>query len=202
MAKILSRSGASLADIYDVAGSIAGIDCLETRELGIIHEMGATVASERFSSEIRRFDTGALNQNTTFDVVQTNLPAGIWRVLGIIVLANTNVRSLTAQVSLRDPTAGREVPVYVWDSTNDVQSVVRIVENGAAAANFESLVPAHVRLPSIGVGAGQPLQVSEIAFRGLTSGFGAGTVQHIALVHICFSQITGLSSRGLPIPSW
>ena len=45
MVKILSQAGISLADLYNVEGSIAGIEQLDTRELPIVHEMSGTIFS-------------------------------------------------------------------------------------------------------------------------------------------------------------
>ena len=205
--KILSKSGDSLADVYDVEGSIAGIDELETNELGIVHEMGATVFSERFGAEIVRLATGDLSQNTAFDTTLTTPPPNIYRVLGVLVLMSTTARLTYVQVSLRDPTTGREMPIFMWEGSEDQETNLRIVENNGAAANAIALRSRFGPQPvqTLGVSDGQPRRVGEeIVFRGLTAGFGAGTVEGIALVHLGITEVagSGLSSRGLPVPSW
>jgi len=204
--KILSQSGNSLADLYDVEGSVAGIDSLETRELPIVHEMASTVFSERCSGAIRIAQTAALAQNAAADVVLTDLPSGVWRILNVVVFADVNARTSSAQVSLREPIVGREIPIFAWDSTNDVQTNIRIVEDGAAAANVFVHVSNFMNVPTMGIGAGQPQRVGEIAFRVLTSAFGAGTVTMTALIYLALSAIGGVpgntTSRGLPVPSW
>jgi len=207
MVKILSQAGNSLADIYDVEGSVAGIDQLETSELPIVHEMGATVLSERLSGNIRRQSTGAIAQSTAWDIEITNFPSGIWRVLGIQVLTDAG-RVNFAQVSLRDPRDQREIPLWFFDSTNDQVDDIRIEDNAGGAGNTFMLVPINkgsMGLPSMAIGTGQPQRVGDIAFRGLTTAFGAGDVTVVALIHIAFSQVGGLGgidNRGLPVPSW
>jgi len=206
MVKILSRSGDSLADTYNVVGSVAGIEQLETRELPIVHEMGATLFSERFSTTIRRQVSGALNQSNNFDVVITNLPAGISRIFGVAVfvpVAEAGRVSL-AQVSVRDPTSGRELPIWLWSSVAGSEVTARLEDNAGGVATVSILRPAQPleAIPSILTGRGQPQRVSDIAIRAETLAFGAGTVTITALVYIGFSQVGGISSRGLPVPSW
>ena len=202
MVKILAQAGNSLADIYDAEGSIAGIEALETRELPIVHEMGHTVFSERLGGTIRRLATAGIAQSTAFDVVLSNLPEGPWRVLGVTVLADIAARVGFASIALRSDGQDREVPIYVWDSTNNVESDVRIVEDGAAATTWQYLVPNPLQVPNLGIGEGQPRVLDELALRGVTAAFGAGTVTIIGLVYLAFTQTTSLSSRGLPIPGW
>lgn len=207
MPKILSQSGDSLADVYDVKGSIAGIDQLETRELPIVHEMGNTVFSERLGAEIVRLPTGDILQNANFDVTLASPPPNIFRVLGVVVLLDTTTRINIAQVSLRS-TVGREVPFFVWDIADDIETSIRIVENNAAATNtiaLRSRFGPQGGVPTLGVSDGQPRMVGEeIVFRGRAAGFGAGTVECIALVHLASPEVTqgSLSSRGLPVPGW
>jgi len=201
MVKILSKAGDSLADTYDVKGSIAGIDQLETHELPIVHEMGGTVFSERLSGDVRRSTTGAILQNVTWDLVLTDLPNIPFRMHACVVLVDTAGRINRAQLSIRDPENGREVPFFSWHTTNDIEQGIRIVENGGAAGNMTQMI-GFQQLPILGIGSGQPQPVQEIAFRGLTSAFGAGDVTVIALIYNNFAQIGGISSRGLPVPSW
>jgi len=205
--KILSQAGDSLADVYDVEGSIAGIDQLETRELPIVHEMGQTVFSERFSGEIARLPSGDIAQTTAFDVILTSPPVGIYRVLGSIVLIDATARLSLVQLSVRDPGTGREMPFFIWDADNGIESQMRTVENGGAAATINvcrTLVPMNAPL-TIGIAEGQPRRVGEeIVMRGFTETFGAGTVEAIGLIYLASTEITqgALSSRGLPVPSW
>jgi len=202
MVKVLSQSGDSLADLYDVEGSIAGIEQLETRELPIVHEMGATVFSERLSGFIRRSVTGNVAQSTSFNITMAGLPNGIFRILGLAVLVDTVGRTAFVQVALRSIVGGREIPVFVWDTDNNVTSDILIVDDDAAAAVFGYLVPGPNLLPSLGVGVGQRQRVGEeIVMRGSTSAFGAGNVELTLLVYLGLTH-TGISNRGLPVPSW
>ena len=206
MTKVLSQAGSSLADIYDVEGSIAGIDQLLTDELPIVHEMGGTVFSERLSGEIVRLSTGALAQSVAFDVILTSPPINTYRLLGLFVFADVN-RVSFAQVSLRNTGTDREIPLWWWDTTasiNDVSSV-RMRDNGAAAATHIALNTPQFQLPSLAIRSGQLQETGgEIVFRGEMTAFGAGTVTATAILYLGLTDLptAGLSSRGLPIPSW
>lgn len=203
MAKILSQSGDSLADTYDVKGSVAGIDQLETRELPIVHEMGGTLFSERLSASIRRSTTGNINQNTEWDNVLADLPATPGRILGVCVISSDANRILNASVSVQEQAGDREMPIFLWD-TNEQFLAARLVENGAAAGLFNFLANALNigTVPSMLIGTEQPQPIDRVSFRGDTTGFGAGTVVATMLLYVAFSQVAGISSRGLPIPGW
>ena len=204
MVKVLSQSGNSLADMYDAEGSIAGIEQLETRELPIVHEMGHTLFSERYSSFIRVAESAAIPQSVAFDVVLSDLPAGPFRIFGIAVSGTPASRVALASVAVRDPGNGREIPIWMFDSSSDVEIGVRYSDDGAAVATRNFLRPVQLleAIPHTQTGVGQPQSVRDIAFRGQSSAFGAGTVVVQALIHLGFSQVGGLSSRGLPVPSW
>lgn len=206
MVKVLSKVGTSLADVYDVEGSIAGIDQLETREVQTVHDMAGTIMSERASGKIVESSSGDIAQNTAYDVVHGNedwAPTP-FRVLGCVVLANV-ARITLASILLRDPVADREIPIFVWDSAFDTFASVRIVKQAAAPATSAILRPVagNMMMPSMGFGDSQPVTVPQIVFRGLSSGFGAGTVRIVSLVYIGYASAEGsINVRGLPIPSW
>jgi len=203
MVKILSQSGNSLADMYDVVGSVAGIEELETRELAIIHEMGATLFSERISGTMRRMDSGAIAQSLGWEVILTNLPNTMTRILGLVVFSTDSTRINVATINVRSPGQQREVPIFTWDANEPVVTA-RFMDNGVAAANHQVL-QGNVgvgTMPTMLIGSLQPQSVGEIAFRGSTTAFGAGTVTITAVFYQAFAQIGGVSSRGLPIPSW
>lgn len=205
MPKVLSQAGNSLADIYDVRGSVAGIETLETHELPIVHEMGGTVFSERLSGAFSRSTTGALAQNTTWDIAVTGLGNGISRILGLVVFTTDAARLTEVTASVRDSDVGREVPIFIWD-LNEAVIGGRIQDDGAAVGSvaFLSNAGGGVNLPSLLIGDEQPQPIPEVAFRGLTSGFGAGTVTTTLVFYRAFSETAGagVSSRGLPIPGW
>jgi len=199
--KILSQAGSSLADTYDVEGSIAGIEQLETRELPIVHEMGGTVFSERASGFIRLSTSGAILQSTNWDNVFTDLPAGIIRILGFFVFSDDATRITQATLSVRGEN-NREVPIFAWDSGEG--SFAARIDNGGVAdiRGLGSNLGTGGGVPSMLFGIGQPQRVPEVAFRGTSTAFGAGTVTVSAFLYLGFSEVGGISSRGLPVPSW
>ena len=92
---------------------------------------------------------------------------------------------------------------------DDIESSIRIVENGEAVGSQAALIPsagrASLQTPTLGIAEGQPRRVGEeIVFRGQSLAFGAGTVEAIALVYLGTAEVTqgALSSRGLPVPGW
>ena len=201
MAKILGQAGISLADIYDVEGSIAGIERLEAEDLHLVHEVGTTVFSERFGGEIVRLDSTAVLQNVAFDITTLLVGSNFTRVFGVQVFADVTSRLDNVAVSIRDVPALNEIPIFIWDS-NDTERTVRIVDDGAAAADVFMLMGA-AQVPSMTFGNDQPTVTNGIVMRGESSGFGAGDVTCVALVYLGFaSGAGGLSSFGLPVPSW
>jgi len=200
--KILSRAGVSLADTYDVQGSIAGVEELDSESVKVVHEMGSTIFAERFSQTIRRVSSGDLAQNITVGFSLTDLPDTASRINGLTLLANPGSRTTRMAVMVTDPLAGREVVIFNWDGTNEDSILMdddgSVVNQGVLRAD-----PTYTLLPNMLSGTGAPQSVSDINVRGLTSGFGAGTVEYVLLLHISLaSDGSGLSSRGLPLPSW
>jgi len=201
--KILSQSGDSLADIYDVAGSIAGIDHLETHELPIVHEMGHTVFSERQGGRHTRLVSGALSEDDTFDITSTDMTNGINRILGVMVFGDAAARIDHAMVAIRDPVTGREFPIWIWATANNVESAIRIIDNDGAIAEQFALIGGALQVPSFSFGPDQPQSMPEFVFRGLAAGFGVGNVTLKALIYRTFASVaSGLSSRGVPVPGW
>jgi len=201
--KVLAKAGDSLADVYDVVGSIAGIEELITREVTTFHEMGQTIFSERLSGAITVFQTGALAQNTTWDLsFPTVAPAS--RILGLAVVSDVAARTLHCNFSLSDRGANpQDIPVWAWDSALDVQRLVRMQNLGGAAASLVQHQPVHqYQTPNLMVGRLQPQFVPTLFFRGLTSGFGAGTINLFGIAYLAFAELEGVASRGLPVPGW
>lgn len=206
MVKILSQSGDSLADIYDVEGSIAGIDTLETRDLPIVHEMGATIFSERFSTLILREFVDDFAQSTGFNRTISGIPTDspFMRILGVSVMIDTTARIDLASISI-DGGDGEEIPIWSWDTALDAETSVRVIVSGGAAGTQIFLRPVQPwwgSLPIIIALGGQPQNTPSVFFRGISAAFGAGTVQITALMQVAFPRQTGVSARGLPVPSW
>ena len=203
MPKILSQAGNSLADIYDVKGSIAGVESLETRDLPIVHEMGATVFSERYATTFRRSVSGNIAQSTAFDLAITNLPATPTRLLGIAVVSDDGSRIARAVCVVHDPDANQDIPIWAF---NGNLITIDMIDDNAARAAFSLLRGERdaTFIPTMIGGNGQSNQdmVDQIALRGDTSAFGAGTVFVRVLYYFAFAFQGGVSSRGLPIPSW
>lgn len=204
MVKILSQTGNSLADIYDVEGSIAGIEQLETRELPIVHELGATAFSERFSTILLTAVSGAVLQSVGWSALVAGLPSHVCRIIAVRVFIDVTARLDICSLAARDPVSGREIPIWAWDSATDPEITVRFSDDGAGPAATQFLQPAqaNTQLPHILAGVGQPQPVSDLMFRGISSAFGAGNLNATVLVYVGFTAVGGLSSRGLPIPSW
>ena len=205
MVKILSQDGQSLADIYDVEGSIAGIDQLETRELPIVHEMGATVLSERFTTRVFRIPTGDMLQDIEFRIELATLPETPSRLLGVQVIADTTARISRCAVMAHDPTAGQDFPLWVMETPAVAESV--IMEDVGISAVERILIPRSsltLNYPTfVGGREQQDSMVSSVTFMGLTTGFGAGNVSVTALLYLAFPRRDiNISSKGLPIPSW
>ena len=205
MPKILSRSGVSLADMYDVVGSIAGVEELDTQEVRVFHEMGGTLFSERLSGGVRFESPGALAQSTNWDVVMDLEFVSILRILGMQVFVSTLARTDFATVSVRDNEEGMEMPIWAWDSAVDQEIQARFEVNAATVGNKFLLRPNNPSaqmLPSFLLGNSQRQTIGQLVFRGRTTAFGAGTVTPQFVGFFIFAQLLGLSSFGVPIPSW
>jgi len=200
MPKILSQAGKSLADVYDVVGSIAGIDDLNSREVQLTHDMASTIFSERMSSRIVSTSTGATAQDEDIDIEVPGLPDTPFRVHGVNLTnsgTTTVARLLHMIVVLHDVANDNDIIIWMWNGTIENQRY----ESDAK----EVLMPEpgwQNALPTLGMGGDQPATVPQIIIRGRTLGFGAGTVNIGIRVHFTFSQLEGVSSVGLPIPSW
>ena len=154
MTKILAQAGLSLSDVYDIEGSIVGVDQLNAREVHLVHEMGGTLFSERLSGTIRRATT-SIAQSIQFNSVLTDLPAGPVRVLAVEVHTSDASRINNVAVVMRDPTAGaaQDIPIWVWDEANSVTTDFDDADAGVAA--HTTLVPGVVtQLPNIVMGGG------------------------------------------------
>jgi len=201
VAKILAQAGMSLADLYNVEGSIAGVEDLQSRDVNLVHEMGATVFSERLVARQFILESGAIAQNITFNVATTFEENA--RILAVQIGSNQAARVLRASVSIRADNDIMDVPIVVWSSVIDGFAACQVLIAGSVVT-LEILQPSvqQALLPNLMVGNTQRLPANEIVLRGVTTGFGAGTVQIRGLVYLALPQLGGISSKGLPLPGW
>lgn len=198
--KIQAQTGITLPELYDVVGTQAPIEVLNTEDgVSFVHEMGGVIQSERFSTTIRRF-TNTVSASGVFDANISDLPGGVSRLLGILVFSDNVSRVASANVAQQDDAAARSFPIWVWDGTNSIDTTFF----DATVAARSVLVPSPSLLvrPSLIIGTDQPQSVERLQLRGTATAFGAGDVTLTVLAYIAFSAIGGISSRGLPVPSW
>ena len=211
MGKILSQSGISLADAYDVEGSIVGVEELESQGVKLVHEMGATMLSERLQGFFVKMEsTVAQNAFWTLSsgaaITFADSPN---RILGIsIVIPAANAGDVThCSLSIQNALLDRELLIHTWDSGDDPEVRVRFNDDGAGIASFLELRPAVSNIPQLMVRLGEGPIMPNLRFAGGTSGFGAGTVVVTAIIHLCRANPEtpapgAPSSHGLPLPSW
>lgn len=209
MGKILSQSGISLADSYQIEGSIVGVEELQSRDVSLVHEMGATILSERLQSFFIRQTSGSLAASATWSVSTGELPDSPNRILGISVflpLAEVN-RISFCSISIQNGRTNREIPIFTWSLPDDDEIPVRWNDDGAGVAEFVELRSKVNKLPQLitrlGIGEAMPV----IRFSGQVAAFGAGTVEAVAITHVCRANpevpaAAQPSSHGLPLPSW
>lgn len=198
--KVQAQAGVTLADTYDTKGNQTPIELLEVASIAGVHEMGATIQSERFSTTIRRAEAPDTVQSADFKKIVDDLPSGVTRILGVTVVSEDPSELFHVVVSVRDPISFREHPIWAWE-TGDETTTVRI-DDGGGIVSIELLLPTYNLVPQFLTGRDQPQNVPDIAFRGTTTAFGAGTTAPLLLMYIALAAIGGISSRGLPIPSW
>ena len=203
--KILAQAGSSLADIYDVQGSVIGLEELDASHVKAVHDLGGTIFSERLRGLIIRMDSTAIAQNIDFEVIAGGLPNNIQRVLNIAIVARETTRILNCSLALQTAAGTREFIIQSWDSTPDVEHRVRFFD-GVLGDHF-LLVPGFNQLPTIIAPHSDENDMLSLVFRGTASAFGAGTVTVKAWVYLLRpgpgTPTPGTpSSHGLPIPSW
>jgi len=201
MSKILSKSGSSLADVYDIAGSIAGIEELQSKDVNLVHEMGATIFAERVGGLVVVLTSGDIAQNIAF--AESFLFLQNARVLGAQLISDDASRVARAIVSVNSDNASlrSDFPLVAWDAGEPFISADINVENTTAVRDL--MIPvAATTLPSLLIGHGTTRNVDTLILRGLSTGFGAGTVEVQALIYMGFPEPSAVSNRGLPLPSW
>jgi len=118
-----------------------------------------------------------------------------------MVLVDTVARVSIAAVMAQSVVQAREFPIWVFDDNNT--DTIRFFENGVEATqNVLRGRETYSLLPSILATLNQQQAVGGLVLRGNTSAFGAGTVELTLLAFLSFAAQEGLSSAGLPIPSW
>lgn len=209
MAKILTQSGASLADIYNVQGSIAGIDELVSNDVSLVHEMGAEILSERIITNMVIIATASNLQNVTFGITipANNIPDTVNRLLAIVVLSTASARLSICSLAIRNVITGRELPIWVWNSTDDPERAVEWSLDGAASATFVQAAAPTDMLPYLITRTGLDRRMPDFVFRGATLGFGAGNVTTRCVLAIARGSAPNPTpgepgGHGLPIPSW
>lgn len=201
---VQSQAGETVTDVYDVRGGQAPIERIITADVQATHDMATTIASERFSMFIRRTPVAAVNQSSNINVTMTDLPAGVARILNVWVEVDDASRLDHLALSIQTSAPQRGMPFWIWDGTNaDTVRMFGTVTDGVINnATLLRQAFTHTRLPLLLTHGDQPQAVPDIFMGGVSTAFGAGTVEVTLGVLLAFSAIGGISSRGLPIPSW
>ena len=209
MAKILSQAGDSLADSYDVAGSIAGVDDLVTQDVQLLHEMGGTIFSERLRSQTITLAAEGIAQNAAFNATFDfdELVDSPVRILGVQVVANTVDRVANVVVSIQGVGGSGEMPFFVYDRDDDSAGYIQLSIQGGAVTTYIHFSPKQIQVPTLITRTGDSSEMPGLVIRGVTTGFGAGTVNITSIIHIAragfATPVAGdPRSHGLPLPSW
>jgi len=207
--KILSQAGVSLADIYDVEGSVVGLEDLDVSEIKGVHSLGPTIFSERLTSHLVLVTSTAINQSTAFNIAMANVTDAPNRLLGISVMADVGARVDFCSVAIGDQQSFRETPIWVWDSNDDIVKRFSWVEDGVGPTTVDNLeVLGLTHLPQLLTRTGLDRGMPRLMFRGFSTAFGAGTVEVQCIYTFCRANVSGTpapgepSSHGLPVPSW
>lgn len=214
MAKILAKVGESLADSYDVIGSIAGTEELLSREVSLLHELGGTMFSERLTSHITRISSGSLAQNASFDIVSSPFADCPNRISLVQFIANAASKFKFCSLMIDDPNGSLEIPVDVWcgagattSGSGDSEAAIRFDDDGAGASAMSWLRPTLAFEPVVIARMGGITGIPTLIFRGTAAAFGGGTAELLCYVHHMRPTLLNptpgsASSHGLPLPSW
>ena len=207
--RVLSQAGTSLADVYDVKGSVAGIDRLDVDEIKGVHDLGPQIHTERLNAFGLIISSTAIAQNINFAVVLDAPPDSINRINSISVIADTAGRINFCSVAIRDPGTGVDHPIWAWDTADDVEKSIRWAGPSLATLTLmESLSQVAGSAPNLMARWGNTWAMPNLVFLGQSGGFGAGTVLARALIQVVRPDqeipipAGAPSSHGLPIPSW
>jgi len=205
VAKVQSRVGRSLADLYDVEGSIVGIEDLLSGDVNVVHDMAWTAAAEQRTSAIRRAAT-SFAQSTDVTVEIAGLPLDNFVLQGLAVITDDESRLVNATVVARNIARTQDYPLWVWDERNTPDDAPVRLEDNNVTANFDFLipVPGAVSPPMAMHGRNQPDRggILELRLLARSTAFGAGTVSVTLLAMISLVNPGGLnnSAYGLPVP--
>ena len=208
--KILSQAGVSLADVYDVEGSVVGLENLDVSDIKGVHDLGPQIHSERLIVFNLIADSTALAQNVDWDVELAGFPDSINRLLSISVVVDVGARVNLCSLAIREPDTLADHLIWIWDSSDDLETNVRWSNTGGTVANILALRPITNVLggaPTMIGRTGTTQAMPSLFFRGRTLGFGAGTVQAQCLIQVMRPDVGNPapgapSSHGLPLPSW
>ena len=198
--KILGQAGTSLADQYDIEGSIAGVEILDSEEVKTVHEMGGVMFSERLGGTIIELSSGDIAQNISSST-NLNLGPDMGRILGVQMFALPAARTSRCQVSIADAVLSTDLPLTYWE-TGDPEKTIDISSGGSLLTSNLLEPTSPPLLPNLAIGADSRNPTPFVIFRFRSSGFGAGTVLIKAVLYFAFASVSGLSSRGLPLPGW
>jgi len=205
--KILSQAGTSLADVYDIEGSVVGLEELDVSDIKGVHDLGPQIHSERLQSFIVEASSGSLAQTITWGITTGGIPDSINRLLAVTVIANNAARVDHCSVAIQEQSNSREIPIWVWDTNDDDEQQVEWSIDGAASSTKFHLRSLGQQPLELLTRLGTTLEMPQLIFRGVTATFGAGNVTVRALYHLARPNSGNppageASSHGLPIPGW
>jgi len=204
--RILSKAGESLADVYDVEGSVIQVADLVTGELPIVHDMASTVMSERMHMTQLTATSGAVPQSANFGAQIANWVDVPTRIMSIAVIGDTASRLSHITITQRDD-GGAEHPLLVWDSAQDVERICRIDLLGVGVSNNIIYAPSIPVSQVLMVRDGETSQMGTFIMNGTTTAFGAGSLEVLMCVLVArptrdTPAAGDAKSWGLPLPSW
>jgi len=119
------------------------------------------------------------------------------------MIATASGRVLRAALFIQDPALGREIPIFAYDATEDVETPIQWSDNGAALNTAILLQGSNPMLQQLLIRIGQLHTMPSLILRGRTEGFGSGTVNLRCLMLVARpSGGPAGATVGLPIPSW
>jgi len=207
--KVLGQAGISVADVYDVEGSIVGVGELDADSVKAVHDFGPQIQSERLNVFNLIADSTAVLQNVAWNIALGGFPDSVNRLLSIAVIADNIGRIANCSIHIGDPVSGIDHPIWAWDAVTAGDSVGNIRwADPVLQTDFVLLPIIQIQkgptiLARTGVGAAMP----NLIFRGISNGFGAGTITVRAFIQVARPDGGNPgpgepSSHGLPLPSW